>query len=160
MRPRGARRATTNQPSAVHAGSWLKPVDVLGRDTSPRSRPVVTHFSNWLHCRDYVWLQRHLHRCGQASWMRARGPEPTRSCCAVTLIDGVQHFSCAASNSDAAQTSCKHVAASADGTLAWSGQRGSKLTQHISLTKVRECTRIRCASCAASTGRSVCGSAR
>ena len=34
----------------------------------------MAHFSNSLHCGDYVWLQRHLHRRGQASEMRARDP--------------------------------------------------------------------------------------
>src|SRR5215475_12861318 len=45
MWPRGARRATTNQPSAVHAGSWLKPVDVLGRSRL-KSRPSSRNEEN------------------------------------------------------------------------------------------------------------------
>jgi hypothetical protein len=41
------------------------------------SRPLLAHFTKSLRCGDHVWLQRHLHRRGQASGMRARDPQQT-----------------------------------------------------------------------------------
>src|SRR5215813_2135743 len=44
------------------------------------SGPFLAHFSNSLHCGDYVRLERHLHRRGQACGMPARDPDCVKTC--------------------------------------------------------------------------------